>query len=170
MSTEEGRLEVLVKYQGMEVRFIGTASEVTRSFLDFTNKIFPNFELISRLSLSVDLENLLKNLEGLIVITPEGFIVTIPREKTGERELILLNLVKMSISYQLGKSEQDSVSIADLLKATGGKPSSTAARLSELVDLNWVDRVGRGEYRITTFGLKSFIETVLPKLRSNSAG
>ncbi|MFH0896536.1 MAG: hypothetical protein V1850_00600, partial [Candidatus Bathyarchaeota archaeon] len=102
-----------------------------------------------------------------VAVTPEGLILTVPREKIGEREVILLNLVKMSVAYQLSKSDNDSVSIADLLKATGGKPSSTAARLSELVDLNWVDRVGRGEYRITTYGLKSFIETILPKLKSS---
>ena len=81
--------------------------------------------------------------------------------------MILLNLVKMSVAHQLGKSDKDSVSITDLLNVTGGKPSSTAARLSELVDLGWVDRVGRGEYRITTYGLKSFIETVLPRLKSS---
>ena len=73
----------------------------------------------------------------------------------------------MNVAYQLSKSEKDSVSIADLLKATSGKPSSTAARLSELVDMDWVDRVGRGEYKITTYGLKSFIDTILPKLKMN---
>ena len=107
-------------------------------------------------------------LEGIVAITPEGLILTIPLDKTGEREVILLNLVKMNVAYQLTKSEKDSVSIADLLKATGGKPSSTAARLSELVDLGWVDRVGRGEYRITTYGLKSFTDTVLPKIKTSA--
>lgn len=167
MSFEEGKIEVLVRYQGMEVKFTGNINEVTRSFLDFMSKILPNYALVSRLTMTVDLESLLKDLEGIVAITPEGLIITISREKVGEREMILLNLAKMSVAYQLSKSDNDSVSIADLLQATGGKPSSTAARLSELVDLSWVDRVGRGEYRITTYGLKSFIETVLPKLRSN---
>jgi len=165
MSGKEDKVEVFVKYQEMEVRFLGTTPEVTRSFLDFMSKILPSYALIHSLTITIDLETLLKDLEGILAITPEGMIITIPREKTGEREIILLNLVKMNVSYQLGKTENESVSIADLLKATGGKPSSTAARLSELVDLSWVDRVGRGEYRITTFGLKSFIETVLPKLK-----
>ena len=165
MSTDEGKVEVLVKYQGMEVKFSGTSNEITRLFLDFMGKIFPNYELISRLTMTVDLESLLRSLEGVIAIVPEGVITTLPREKMGDREVILLNLVKTSVAYQLNKSEKDSVSIADLLKITGGKPSSTAARLSELVDLDWVDRVGRGEYKITTYGLKSFIETDLPKLK-----
>ena len=166
MSVDEGKIEVFVRYQGMEVRFSGTINEVTRSFLDFMSKILPSYALVSRLTMTVDLESLLKDLEGIIAITPEGLILTIPREKIGEREVILLNLVKMTVAYQLSKADKDSVSIADLLKATGGKPSSTAARLSELVDLGWVDRVGRGEYRITTYGLKSFNETILPRIKS----
>ncbi len=167
MSTDEAKVEVFVRYQGMEVKFSGTSNEVMRLFLDFMSKIFPNYDLVSRLTINVDLESLLKSLEGIIALVPEGVIITLPREKMGDREVILLNLVKMSVAYQLNKSDKDSVSIADLLKTTGGKPSSTAARLSELVDLGWVDRVGRGEYRITTYGLKSFIETDLPKLKQN---
>jgi len=170
MSVDESKVEVTIKYQGMEVKFSGSVSEVTRLFLDFMSKNLPGYDLISRLTLTVDLTSLLKDLEGIVTITPEGLIITVPLEKTGEREVILLNLVRMSVAYQLSKSDKDSVSIADLLKATGGKPSSTAARLSELVDMDWVDRVGRGEYRITTYGLKSFIDTVLPKLKMNIQG
>ncbi|MFH0748498.1 MAG: hypothetical protein V1915_01045 [Candidatus Bathyarchaeota archaeon] len=167
MSTNEGKVEVSIKYQGLEIKFSGTINEVTRLFLDYMYKNLPGYELISNLTLTVDFGILLKSLEGIVAITPEGLILTIPREKIGEREVILLNLIKKSVAYQLSKSEKDSVSIADLLQATGGKPSSTAARLSELVDMGWVDRVGRGEYKITTYGLKSFLENVLPKIKSN---
>ena len=167
MSTEE-RVEVTVKYQGMEVKFTGTSKEVTRSFLEFMGKIMPNYELISRLTITVDFEKLLKDLEGIIAITQEGLIITIPRELIGERENILLHLIKTSVGYQLGKLDKDSISVADILTLTGGKPSSTAARLSELVDLGWVDRIGRGEYRATTYGITSFTETVLPRIREIS--
>lgn len=166
MGVEEEKVEVSVKFQGMEVKFSGAANEVTRSFLSFMSKILPSYELISRLTITVDMEDLLKDLEGMVAITPEGLIITAPRDQMGARETILLHLVKSSIAYQLGRTDKDSASITDLLRATGGKPSSTAARLSELVDLDWVDRVGRGEYRITTYGIKSFIETVLPKIKS----
>ena len=168
--SEEAKVEVVVKYQGMEVKFSGTANEVTRAFLEFMGKILPSYEIVSRLTITVDLEKFLKNLEGIIAITPEGLIITVSREQVGEREAILLQLIKTSVGYQLGKTEKDSISVADILTLTGGKPSSTAARLSELVDLGWVDRIGRGEYRVTTYGTKSFIETVLPKLKEITGG
>lgn len=167
MSAETELVEVTVKYQGMEVKFSGTSNEIIRLFLNFMSKIFPSYDLVSRITMTVDLEDLLKTLEGIIVITPEGLIATVSREKVGDREMILLHLIKTNIAYQLNRSEKESASISELMKVTGGKPSSTAARLSELVDIGWVDRVGRGEYRVTTYGTVSFVETSLPKIKSN---
>jgi len=166
MSADEGKVEVLVRYRGMEVKLSGAPNEVTRAFLEFMEKMLPSLELVNTLVMTVDLEKLLHELQGIIAITDEGIIVTIPRESIGEREAILLHMVKASVGFQLSKLEGDSLSIADILTLTGGKPSTTAARLSELVDLGWVDRVGRGEYRITTFGVRSFEESVLPKLKT----
>lgn len=165
MSGEEG-VEVVVRYRGLEVKFSGTINEVVRFFLEFLNKMLPNYELASRLTLSLDLERLVKDVEGIIAIAPEGLIVTFPQELVGERETILLHLVKTYIGFQLGKLEKDFMPISDIISVTSGKPSSSAARLSELVQMDWVERVGRGEYRITTYGIKSFSELVLPKIRA----
>ena len=159
-------VEVVVSYQGLEVKFSGDINEVVRFFLEFLNKMLPTYELVSRLTLTTDLEKLVKGIEDIIAITPEGLIVIIPQELLGEREVILLHLVKTYIGYQLGKLDLDIMSISDIITITRRKPSSSAARLSELVQMNWVERVGRGEYRITTYGIKSFSEEVLPKIKS----
>lgn len=165
MSVED-RVEVVVTYQGLEVKFSGDIDEVVRFFLEFLNKMLPNYALISRLTLTIDVEKLLREVEGIIAITPEGLTVTFSQELLGEREAILLHLVKTYIGYQLGKLDKDFMTISDIISTTRGKPSSSAGRLSELVQMNWVERVGRGEYRVTTYGIKSFSEEVLPKIRS----
>jgi hypothetical protein len=85
MNMGEEMVEVSVKYQGMEVKFSGAANEVTRSFLSFMGKILPSYELLSRLTITVDMEDLLKNLEGMVAITPEGLIITVPRDQMGAR-------------------------------------------------------------------------------------
>ncbi len=159
-------VEVVVTYRGLEVKFSGDINEVVRFFLEFLNKMLPSYELISRLTLTTDLEKLVREVEGIIAIAPEGLIVTIPQELLGEREVILLHLVKTYVGYQLGKLDRDIMSISDIISITSGKPSSSAARLSELVQMNWVERVGRGEYRITTYGIKAFSEEALPKIKS----
>ncbi len=164
--SDERNVELLLRFRGMEIKLAGNPSEVTRAFLEFMSKMLPAYDVANRLVLNIDLEKLVSDLEGIIAITPEGIIATLPRDLLGERETILLHLLKTSVGYQLGRLEEDSLSLADILTETGGKPSTIAARLSELVTQNWVERVGRGQYRITTFGVKSFQETVIPRIRT----
>lgn len=170
MGENEARLELSVKYKDMEVRFTGTADTVVRSLFGFLSKILPAFDFASNLTLTVDLEKLLKRITGLVAFTPEGPVITLPREKLGgERNAILLHLTKSYVGYQTGRLDRDSLSTADMLSLTGGKPGTVAARLSELTSEGWIERIGRGEYRITTLGVKSFVEEVLPKIKPQEA-
>ncbi|KYH40421.1 MAG: hypothetical protein AYL31_006670 [Candidatus Bathyarchaeota archaeon B26-1] len=163
---EESGLELSVKYKDMEVKFSGTPEDVIRSFFRFMSKILPAYDLASNLVLTVDLENLLRSVAGIIALTPEGPVITVPREKIGgEKNVILLHLLKAYIGYQTGRLEKDSLSTAEILSLTGGKAGTVAARLSELTSLGWVERIGRGEYRITTLGIVSFMEETLPKIK-----
>ena len=163
---EKSGLELSVKYKDMEVKFSGTPEDVIRSFFRFMSKILPAYDLASNLVLTVDLENLLRSVAGIIALTPEGPVITVPREKIGgEKNVILLHLLKAYIGYQTGRLEKDSLSTAEILSLTGGKAGTVAARLSELTSLGWVERIGRGEYRITTLGIVSFMEETLPKIK-----
>ncbi|MEM1550865.1 MAG: hypothetical protein QXR13_02895 [Candidatus Bathyarchaeia archaeon] len=159
-------LELIVKYKDVEAKFVGKPDEVMRAFLNFINEVLPAYDLATQLTLSVDIEDLLRSLKGLIAFTPEGPVIIIPREKMGgDKNAILLNLVKAYIGYRVGRLEKDSLSVADLTSATGCKSGTVAARLSELADMGLVERVGRGEYRVTTFGVKIFLEEILPKIK-----
>lgn len=160
------KLELSVKYKDLEVRFAGSPRDVMRSLFSFLSEVFPAIDLASSLTLTIDLEELLKGVSGLIAFTPEGPVVTIPKENAGgERNIILLHLVKSHVAYQTGRLEGDSLSTAELQSLTGGKSGTVAARLSELTNLGWVERIGRGEYRMTTLGLKSFLEQILPRIK-----
>jgi len=167
MGQNEAKLELSVKYKDMEVKFTGNPEDVIRSLLGFLGKILPAFEFVSSLTLAVDLEELLKSVSGLIAFAPEGPVITVPKERLGgERNIILLHLAKSYIGFRTGRLERDSLSTADLLSLTGSKSGTVAARLSELISMGWVERIGRGEYRITTLGVKSFMEEVLPRMKS----
>ena len=170
MSTEEKNLEVAVKFGELEAKFSGSVNEVISAFLKFLTQIYPSYKLISRLTLTVDFEDLLRALEKVLAITPEGLVITVPKEQIGERESILLHLLKANVGFRLGRLPKDSISIAEILTLTGGKPGSVAARLSEMVDSGGVDRIGRGEYRITTYGIENFREKDLPRIRGLAEG
>jgi hypothetical protein len=166
LSKEESQLEVVVKYKDMETKFTGKPDSVMRGLLSYMSQVLPGYEIVSGLTLTVDFEDLLKNIKGLIAFTPEGIVVTVPKDKRGgERDIMLVHLVKSYIGFRTGQMEKDSLTMSDIKSLTGGKSGTVGARLSELTSSGWVERVGRGEYRITTLGLKSVLDEIVPKLK-----
>jgi len=165
MSNDEA-IELFVRYKDMEAKFTGNPDDVIRSFLNFMNEIIPAYKLVSELTLTVNMERLLKGIKGLIAFTPEGPVITVSRGRLGgEREVIILHLIKAYAGYETGRLAKDSLTTSEIISLTGGKSGTVAARLSELVSQGWVERVGRGEYRITTLGVNSFLNEILPKIK-----
>jgi hypothetical protein len=161
-------LEIILRYGSLEKKITGPPEQVAQDALSFLNTVIPELELASRLSLSVDINTLAKACEGVLAITPEGVVVTVPVETLADRELLLLHLAKASIAHLLGKSEKDVVQSADLIAATKKSAGTVAGRLSELCGESLAERKGKGEYRATTLGLHVFQEQVLQKLKSRS--
>ena len=159
-------LEVIIKYGTLEKKITGPPDQVAQEVLSFLNKIIPQLELASHLSLSVDINELAKACEGILAVTPEGVVVMAPIDQLADRELLLLHLAKASIAHILGKSDKDLVQSADLIVATKKSAGTVAGRLSELCGESLAERKGKGEYRVTTLGMHLFREQVLPKLKA----
>jgi len=159
-------LEITLRYGSLEKKITGPPEQVAQDVLSFLNTVIPELELASRLSLSVDVSTLARVCEGVLAVTPEGVVVTVPVEKLADRELLLLHLAKASIAHLLGKSEKDLVQSADLIAATKKSAGTVAGRLSELCGESLAERKGKGEYRATTLGLHIFQEQVLPKIKA----
>jgi hypothetical protein len=160
-------LEVIIKYGTLEKKITGQSNQVAQEVLSFLNKAIPQLELASHLSLSVDVNELAKACEGILAVTPEGVVVTVPIDQLADRELLLLHLAKARIAQMLGKSDKDLVQSADLIVATKKSAGTVAGRLSELCGESLAERKGKGEYRVTTLGLHLFREQVLAKLKSS---
>jgi len=168
MSSEEEKLEASVKYGQLESHFTGTVDEVLRGVIEFINKVCPTYDLASRLVMTVDIKKLMEDLEGIIGITEEGLVSTIPSSILSDKEAVRLQLIKTYLGYRLAKQDKETMSLGDIITETRGKPGAVAGRLSEMVNDGLVTRAGRGEYQITTLGIKDFCETVLPKIKSPS--
>jgi len=164
LSKEE--VEVEITYQGINKKIKGNVNLVLREIIKFFSEIIPSLEIITKLSLTVDLEELLKICQEILAITEEGIVILVPIEKLTDRDLILLYLAKSRIAYYLGRSDRDTMFISDLLSETKRSAGTIAGRLSELTYEGIVDRVGKGEYRITTLGLDHFKKEVLYKLKN----
>jgi len=158
-------LEVTLRYGSIEKKVAGPPEQVSQEVIAFLRTVIPELELASRLSLSVDISALAKACEGVLAVTPEGLVLTVPAESLADRELVLLYLARARIANLLGKSDKDVVQSAELVTATKKSAGTVAGRLSELCGESLAERKGKGEYRVTTLGLHIFQEQVLPKLK-----
>lgn len=158
-------LEVSIKYGSLEKKITGPPDQVAKEVFAFLMKAIPELELASYLALSVDLSDLAKACEGVLAITPEGVVVTVPVDNLADRELMLLYLAKARIAQMLGKSDKDFAQSAELISSSKKTAGTVAGRLSELCGESLAERKGKGEYRATTLGLHVFRTQILPKLK-----
>ncbi len=165
LSTVGQPLEVTIRYGSLEKKIVGPPDEVAKEVYSFLLKTIPELDLASQLVLSVDVKDLAQACQGVLAVTPEGIVITVPVENLADRKLVLLHLAKARIAQMLGKSDKDLVQSAELIAATKKTSGTVAGRLSELCAETLAERKGKGEYRATTLGLHVFREQILPKLK-----
>ena len=165
LSTIGQPLEVTIKYGTFEKKIVGSPEQVAKEVYAFLLKVIPELDLASQLALSVDVNELAQACQGVLAVTPEGVVITVPTQNLADRELVLVHLAKARIAQMLGKSDKDLVQSAELIAATKKTAGTVAGRLSELCGESLAERKGKGEYRVTTLGLHVFREQILPKLK-----
>ncbi len=161
-----GTVEVIVRYQGVENRVIGTPDGVVRELLSYFSKVFPSLEIASRLVLTVDTSEFLQSCTGILASSPEGTVILKNIDSLKDKELLLLHLSGAKLANTLGKRDTDTVTLEEITKVTGRSTGTVAGRLSELHSEQLVERVGKGSYRLTTMGVRTVVKTLMPKLTS----
>jgi len=164
--SEDNQIEVSIKYKDLEKKVTGNKDTVIREVISFLSTNAPNLEFISQLTLTIDEEQFLNSCSKIMKLTPEGVVVTVPTENLTDRELILLYLTKTRFGYLTKNLDSDRAIIGDLISHTKKSAGTVAGRISEMCNEDLVERIGKGEYRITTYGLDFFTKNVLPKLTS----
>ena len=159
-----------VRYRGLEKTVRGDPSSVVSELMGFFAKVMPGLEVISSISMSVDMEGLLRDCQGIVALTPEGLVVTAPVDFLPDRELILFHLALARLANSLGKAEGCTLTSGDLASKVKRSPGTIAGRVSELCSEGLVERVGKGEYRATTYGLDHFRRALLPKIKQGAGG
>ena len=158
-------VEVTIRYRDIEKTIKGSPDEVFKAVFQFLSEAIPALDVVSRITLSVNFADFLKDAAGVLAVTPEGVVVLTPPEALTDRELVLLYLVRAKVGFETGRSEKETLLASDLISFTGKGSGTVAGRLSELSGEGLVERTGKGEYRVTTFGLHRFRQDVLPKLK-----
>jgi hypothetical protein len=157
-------VEVIVKHQGIENKIIGTPDGVIQELLAYFSKVYPSLELTAKLVLSLDNSEFLQSCSGVLAVSQEGLTVLKDVSQLRDRELMMLQLAGSKLMSLLGRKDTEALSLEDLTKATGKSTGTVAGRLSELCNEQLVERVGKGSYRLTTMGARTFVKTLTPKL------
>ena len=163
-SDKREEIEIYVKYGGFEEDFKGQVDQVLRALISSLDKICPGLEVLSRVRLTVDLRELIEKIEGIVAIAPSGPIV-LSDKKLSVKELVGLSLLGAFVGYKLNLFDEPSLSLDDLVALTGKNKGSISRRITTLVNDRWVERLERGEYRISTLGAKHYGDEILPNLR-----
>lgn len=157
-------VELTIKHSGMENRIIGNPDSVLRETIAYFSKLYPNIELLSKLVLSIDNQEFLQNLAGVMAASPEGLVVLKDLSDLKDKELLMVHLAGTRLLHLLAKKDADTLSLDEITKTTGRSTGTVAGRLSELCNEQLVERVGKGSYRLTTMGTRVVMKDLMPRV------
>jgi hypothetical protein len=154
MSQAEDIVTVHVKFGQIEQTFTGKADVVWVSVNRFFSEVIPAFTIARKMTLTVDLAELIEEAKGVIAIAPEGPEVLVPKEKLTDSEALQFYLLAAYIAFQLGKRATDAMTKEELQLKLGKSSKITSTRLSELVKEGGVVKTDEGDYRLATVAVK----------------
>jgi hypothetical protein len=150
----ENRLKIRIECAGLQESFDGPPDEVVRAMLITLRRIYPSLEIAQQLVYQPDLTKLAETLVGFIQYAPEGMLMSTKRFSS--EEAIIISLAGTFVGYKLGILKDSTNSARNLAKITRKALKTISNQLAWMVDDGLVERVGRGEYQITSLGIKRF--------------
>ena len=154
MNEAEDTVTVHVKYGQVEQAFTGNADAVWVSLNRFFSEMIPTFDIARKMTLTIDLAELIEEAKGAIAIAPEGPEVLVPKEKLTDSEALQFYLLGAYLALRLGKRATDAMTKEELQAKLGKSSKITGTRLGELVKEGSVVKTDEDGYRLTTVAVK----------------
>jgi len=154
MNEAEDTVTVHVKYGQVEQTFTGNANAVWVSLNKFFSEMIPTYTIARKMTLTIDLSDLIEEAKGAIAIAPEGPEVLVPKEKLTDSEALQFYLLGAYLAFRLGKLTTDAMTKEELQAKLGKSSKITGTRLGELVKEGSVMKTDEDGYRLTTVAVK----------------
>jgi hypothetical protein len=164
------KVVVRVKFDDVEQTFEGNVEEVWACVSKVLLESVPSFGVAKKLLLSVDLQKLAEDCEGLIAFSPEGANLLVSKDKLTDNETLELWLLAAYVGFRLGMMDSEAVSKEYLQGKLGKNAKIVSTRLGELVKNDLVAKTADEKYKMTTFGVVQMQKDILPKIRSKMVG
>ena len=150
----------------MEQHFSAEPQEAWLLLNQFFKSLLPNFEIAQKLTLNIDLQQLAKDLNGIIAFSGDGASLLAPKNKLTDNEALLVWLAAYYLGHKLGLVDRDFLSKDELQAKLGKSGKITSTRLGELVKSEMVAKDANDCFRITTFGVIQTQKDIIPKIRA----
>jgi len=168
LTCEEDEITVHVKYKDVEETFSGSADDVWMSVNRFFSEFIPSFKVAKKLVLSVDLQGLVEECEGLIAFSQEGANLLVSKNSLTDNETLLLWLLASYMGFRLDLVDSDGISREELQTKLAKSGKITSTRLGELVKSDMVVKTDEDKYKITTFGVVQMQKDIIPKIKAKT--
>ena len=160
------KVTVHLKYQDVEKTFTASVEEAWLLLGKFFNEFIPSFEIANKLWLSVDLQGLAKDCEGVIAFSQEGASLLVSKNRLTDNETLLVWLLACYLGHELGILEAEAFSKEELQVELGKSGKITSTRLGELVKSDLVKKTADDKFKLTTFGVVQLQKEILPKIKA----
>jgi hypothetical protein len=169
LTEKQDKIAVQIKYKDIEKEFCAPIEDIWLLLNKFFNEFLPSFEIATKLWLSVDLQQLAKDCEGLIAFSKEGPNLMVPSTKLTDNETLLMWLLAKHLGQKLGILATDEVTKEELRLKLGKSAKITSTRLGELAKTDSIMKTDSEKFRITTFGVVQMQKEILPKIQSKKS-
>jgi hypothetical protein len=169
LSGEPKKINVKIKYGEVAQEFTAEPQQAWLLLGKFFNDLIPAFEVAQKLRLQVDLQQLAKDLEGIVAFSGDGANLLVSKAKITDNEALSVWLTAYFLGHKLGLVANDSLSKDELQLKLGKSGKITSTRLGELVKNEIAVKTADDNFRITVFGVVQTQREVIPRVRSKTS-
>ncbi len=166
MTAKTEKVQVHLKYKELEQQFAAEPQEAWLLINQFFKNFIPSFEIAQKIWLNIDLQQLAKDLDGIVVFSSDGASLLIPKNKLTDNEALSLWLTAYYLGDKIGMVNVDALSKDELQIKLGKSGKITSTRLGELSKNGLVQKTADEKFRITVMGVLQTQKEVIPKIKS----
>ena len=166
MSEKPEKIQVQIKYKEIEQQFSADPQDAWLLINKFFKDFIPSFEIAQKLWLSIDLQQLAKDLNGIAAFSSDGASLLVSKNKLTDNEALSIWLTAYYLGHKLGMVNSDSLSKDELQMKLGKSGKITSTRLGELAKNGVVLKTADEKFRITTYGVVQTQKEVIPRIKS----
>jgi hypothetical protein len=168
LSVNPEKIQVQIKYNGVEKQFFAKPQDTWLLLNQFFKELIPSFEIAQKLWLNIDVQQLAKDLKGIVAFSGDGASLLVPKNKLTDNEALLVWLTAHHLGFKLGLVGSDFISKDELQSKLGKSGKITSTRLGELVKTEMVTKDVEDRFRATTFGITQTQKEIIPKIRAKT--